>query len=122
MVLYFEEYIQVGGMPEYVADLGIKNIITGFRDKGAIFENYVYLRIKDKQPRYIYQETIELDFFTKDKVLIEVKYDQELVGKQKDLFKKFPAKQKNPHIWSPRPIRWHRIESRKNIRRHRMIS
>lgn len=29
----------------YVTDLGIKNIVTGYRDKGAIFENYIYLNI-----------------------------------------------------------------------------
>lgn len=75
----------------YVADLGIKNVITGFRDKGAIFENYVYLLIKHLDPRYIYENETELDFITKDKTLIEVKYNQVLDGKQKQLFETFHA-------------------------------
>lgn len=78
----------------YVADLGIKNIITGFRDKGAIFENYVYLLIKHLDPRYIYEDGIELDFITKNMTIVEVKYNQFLEGKQKQLFETFPAKQK----------------------------
>jgi predicted AAA+ superfamily ATPase len=78
----------------YAADLGIKNVVTGFRDKGAIFENYVYLLIKGTEPRYIYQDTIELDFFTKDRTLIEVKYNQTIEGKQKLLFDGFDANSK----------------------------
>lgn len=78
----------------YAADIGMKNIITGFRDKGAIFENYVYLLIKNLEPRYVYQDTIELDFFTKNKTLIEVKYHQDLEEKQRKLFEEFPARKK----------------------------
>lgn len=78
----------------YAADLGIRNLLTGFRDKGALFENYVYLTIKSLEPRYIYQNGIELDFFTQNKVLIEAKYGGELTDKQKELFEKTKAKKK----------------------------
>jgi len=65
----------------YAADLGMRNIFTGFRDKGALFENYVYLTIKSSNPQYINKSGIEIDFFTADKMLIEVKYGGELTEK-----------------------------------------
>jgi len=78
----------------YAADLGIRNIFTGFRDKGSLFENYIYLTIKHKNPAYIYKDGFEIDFITDDKVLIEVKYGQELKGRQLELFNKLKAKKK----------------------------
>jgi len=39
----------------YAADLGLRNLVTGFRDKGAILENLVFLKIKDAKPCYVYQ-------------------------------------------------------------------
>lgn len=77
----------------YAADVGIRNHITGFRDKGAIFENLVFLMIKQKQPCYIYQNGLELDFYFDD-ILLEAKYGQQLKGKQENLFKNFPARRK----------------------------
>ncbi|WP_457640382.1 ATP-binding protein [Persephonella sp.] len=78
----------------YTGDVGIKNAITGFRDKGAIFENLVYLKLKDKNPCYIYENGIELDFLIDKKLLIEVKYKSSLNEKQKKLFERFPAEKK----------------------------
>lgn len=78
----------------YAADLGIKNLFTGFRDKGSSFENYVYTLIKHKEPHYIYENSIELDFITSDKTVIEVKYNSDFNEKQKQLFEKFKAKEK----------------------------
>lgn len=79
----------------YAPDLGIRTLFTGFRDKGSLFENYVYLNIKNLEPSYIYTNTIELDFMTKGKELIEVKYHSEMTEKQKDLFETTPAKKKH---------------------------
>ncbi|WP_457635927.1 ATP-binding protein [Persephonella sp.] len=78
----------------YSGDIGIKNAVTGFRDKGAVFENLVFLNIKDKNPCYIYQGGVELDFLLEDKTLIEVKYESFLNEKQKKLFDTFPANKK----------------------------
>ncbi|MDP2690946.1 MAG: ATP-binding protein [bacterium] len=78
----------------YVADLGIKNLFTGFRDKGAVFENYIYLKIKDKNPCYLSQDGNEIDFLTNENTLIEVKYGREMGKKQQALFDQFPAKRK----------------------------
>ncbi len=78
----------------YACDLGIRTIFNGFRDKGAIFENYVYLMIKKMNPVYVYENTIEIDFFTQDKRLIEVKYQSEMNEKQQKLFESFKAKEK----------------------------
>ncbi|HOT75064.1 MAG TPA: ATP-binding protein [Candidatus Wallbacteria bacterium] len=78
----------------YVADLGIKNLFTGFRDKGSSFENYIYTKIKNQDPHYIYEDGIEIDFITSDKTLIEVKYNSDFNLKQKALFESFNAKNK----------------------------
>ena len=78
----------------YAGDVGIRNMITGFRDLGAVFENLVFLKIKNKNPCYIYKEGIEIDFFTEDKILIEVKYGRELNKKQLELFNEYPANKK----------------------------
>lgn len=78
----------------YVADLGIRTYFTGFRDKGSLFENYVYLKIKKFNPSYIYEKGNEIDFFTENKILIEVKYNSELAKDQKKLFDCFNAKEK----------------------------
>lgn len=78
----------------YAADIGIKSLFTGFRDIGSIFENYVYLKIKDRNPSYVYKDETEIDFLTEDKILIEVKYNSEMNDKQKKLFNSFPAKKR----------------------------
>lgn len=77
----------------YAADLGIRNFITGFRDKGAVFENLVYFLIKDKSPCYIYKNTIELDFFF-DNTLLEVKYGRDMETKQQKLLDEVKAERK----------------------------
>jgi uncharacterized protein len=78
----------------YAADLGIKNLFTGFRDIGSIFENYVYMKIKSLAPCYIYKEGYEIDFLTSDHTLIEVKYNSEMDAKQKIIFKSIKCKKK----------------------------
>ncbi|MFA6183735.1 MAG: ATP-binding protein [Parcubacteria group bacterium] len=78
----------------YAADLGIKTYFSGFRDKGSLFENYVYLQIKKNNPAYIYQDGNEIDFMTDKKILIEVKYNAQMNEKQNKLFEKIVAKKK----------------------------
>lgn len=76
----------------YAGDIGIRNIFTGFRDKGSLFENYVFLMIKHYSPFYIYENTTEIDFYIKSKALIEVKYhDEDLSVKQKELFSSYAS-------------------------------
>ena len=78
----------------YAADLGIRSFFTGFRDKGSLFENYVYLKIKKFNPSYVYENGNEIDFLTDRKVLIETKYNSELTAKQEKLFNCFKTKEK----------------------------
>jgi len=73
----------------YIVDVGIRNFITGFKDKGSVFENLVFLKIKDKNPCYIYEDGVEIDFKV-DRTLIEVKYGREIQERQAKLFNKFP--------------------------------
>lgn len=78
----------------YSGDIGLKNIVTGFRDLGAVFENLVFLEIKNLTPYYVYEDGIELDFCTKNKVLIEAKYNSTLNQKQQKLFDDFKSDKK----------------------------
>ncbi|MEK6926473.1 MAG: ATP-binding protein [Nanoarchaeota archaeon] len=77
----------------YIGDVGIKNIITEFKDLGASYENLVFLKIKSKNPNYYLENSIEIDFITKDS-LIEAKYNQELNEKQLEAFNAIKSKNK----------------------------
>lgn len=68
----------------YASDVGIRNLITGYRDRGAIFENLVFLKIKDRAPCYLYENGTEIDFIF-DKTILEVKFNDELSPAQQDL-------------------------------------
>lgn len=77
----------------YAADVGIRNHTIGYRDKGAIFENLVFLKIKGKNPCYIYRDGIEIDFQLGD-TLLEVKLNEDLSEKQRKLFDLIEARNK----------------------------
>ena len=77
----------------YVGDVGIKNLITGFKDLGASYENLVFLNIKDKNPSYYLKDSIEIDFIADDS-LIEAKYNRELEKGQKEVFDSLKIKNK----------------------------
>lgn len=78
----------------YAADLGIRSQFTGFRDKGSLFENYIFLKIKKYNPSYVYQEGNEIDFIIGKKYLIEVKYNSQMNDQQRVLFEKIEAENK----------------------------
>ncbi len=68
----------------YASDLGIKHLFVGDRDWGSYFENYVYLRLRERYKRihYVYEDKIELDFRTPDGLLLEARYHDSLTEKQ----------------------------------------
>ena len=78
----------------YASDVGLRNVTVGYRDKGAIYENLVFLKIKDYDPSYLYVDGIEIDFITQNSILIEAKYHSRLNDKQQKLFDSFGAKEK----------------------------
>ncbi|RLA67603.1 MAG: ATP-binding protein [Epsilonproteobacteria bacterium] len=78
----------------YASDVGLRNVTTGYRDKGAIYENLVFLKIKDLKPSYLYVDGIEIDFITQNGILLEAKYHSKLNEKQKKLFDNFKTKEK----------------------------
>ncbi len=79
----------------YACDLGIKHLFMGHRDLGSYFENYIYLKLRNKKELYyLYEDGAEIDFFTSDKILIESKYNSELNEKQKELFDNSNAEKK----------------------------
>lgn len=79
----------------YASDLGIKYLFMGNRDLGSYFENYIYLVLRNKKTLYyIYENTVEIDFYMDDKILIESKFYSQLNEKQNKLFSKYPANKK----------------------------
>lgn len=68
----------------YFSDTGIRNVLAGFKDTGSLFENIVFLRIKDRNPTYYMKDSVELDFVF-DRNIIECKYTDEKNKKQDDL-------------------------------------
>jgi len=79
----------------YACDLGIKYLFVGERDIGSYFENYIYLKLKNKKELYyLYENGTEIDFYTSDKMLIESKYYADLNEKQKKLFDSYPSDKK----------------------------
>ncbi len=79
----------------YAPDLGIKYMFVGGRDLGSYFENYIYLLLRKKKALfYLYENSIEIDFLTEDKILIESKFYAELNQKQEKLFMSYPARKK----------------------------
>lgn len=80
-----------GNKKIYCADVGIKNVVSGVRDKGAIYENLAFLKIKNKKPDFINKDGVEIDFWYKDH-LIEAKYRKKLEGKQRKVFENFRVK------------------------------
>lgn len=79
----------------YASDLGIKYMFMGERDLGSYFENYIYLLLRNKKTLYyLYENTTEIDFITKDKILIESKFYAKLNKKQEKLFNEYPANKK----------------------------
>lgn len=77
----------------YVGDVGIKNLITNFNEKGSNYENLVFLKIKHLKPNYYSENSIEIDFIAND-ILIEAKYKKKLEGKQEKLFNSINVKNK----------------------------
>ncbi len=76
----------------YASDLGIKHLFMGGRDFGSYFANYIYLKLRNKKKLYyLYENTIEIDFYTEDKILIESKFYSQLNKKQEKLFLEYPA-------------------------------
>ena len=77
----------------YCVDIGLRNVVTGIRDLGAIYENLVFNKIKENNPSFVYKNGIEIDFCF-NSTLIEAKFNQELEGKQKELFDNLEFKTK----------------------------
>ncbi len=74
----------------YAPDTGIRTYYTGFRDKGSLFENYVFLKLKGHNPEYVYQDKTELGFRLRGGTVVEAKYHQEPIsGKQQKLLYSF---------------------------------
>ena len=79
----------------YACDTGIRTAYTGKRDWGSVFENYVFLKLKHLNLRYVKENGIELDFISENKTLVECKFhNEEMSKKQKALFDSHKAQAK----------------------------
>lgn len=83
----------------YISDNGIKNVFVGFKDKGALMENLVFLKIKDKRVSYYYENEREIDFMVeipreKRTIAIEVKYKEKVDEEELESFRTSRFKEK----------------------------
>ena len=69
----------------YISDIGIRNVFVGFKDKGALFENLTFLKIKNRDPHYFFENEKEIDFIV-DKTAIEVKFKQNIDEEELEFF------------------------------------
>ena len=49
---------------------------------------------KGFEPVYVLENQVEIDFYINNKVLVEVKFEEDIRDKQRELFDKFKAKHK----------------------------
>ncbi|MHA1401353.1 MAG: ATP-binding protein [Candidatus Heimdallarchaeaceae archaeon] len=70
----------------YVADTGIRTMFVGYKDKGALFENLVFLKLKNSNPCYGILNGKEIDFVVGKNCAVEVKYKREVDDKQLSYF------------------------------------
>jgi len=77
----------------YISDIGIRNVFVGFKDKGALFENLVFLKIKHQNPKYYYENTKEIDFIV-DKKAIEVKFKDKISDEELKALENIKIKEK----------------------------
>jgi predicted AAA+ superfamily ATPase len=64
----------------YMTDVGIKTVLTGYRDKGSLAENLVFLKLdkeEDKEIFYYHEGSREIDFVY-GRTAVEVKYKDNL--------------------------------------------
>lgn len=81
----------------YIADTGIRTIFVGARDKGALFENLVFLTIKSLFVHYYFEDGKEIDFIivqAKEKIAIESKYKEIIDKKELAFFENAPFSKK----------------------------
>ncbi|HNX92047.1 MAG TPA: ATP-binding protein [Syntrophomonas sp.] len=79
----------------YASDLGLKYLFIGNRDIGSYFENYIYLELKNiKSLYYLYENNMEIDFYSDDRILIECKFYAEMSKGQQELFQSWPAQKR----------------------------
>ena len=78
----------------YIADTGIRTMFVGYKDKGALFENLVFLKLKNKNPCYSVINGKEIDFIVGKDCAIEVKYKREIDHKQLAYFHNSEFKKK----------------------------
>ncbi len=81
----------------YIADTGIRSVLVGFKDKGALWENLVFLKLRGKKVSYFYEQDQEIDFILelpKRKIAIEAKYQGMNEDEAKKVLEKSRFKEK----------------------------
>lgn len=87
----------------YIADNGLRSVFVGFKDKGALWENLIYLKLKSLKiaPKisYYYENEHEVDFIVelpkqKRIIAVEAKYKPDVSDDDLKLFNKLKIKEK----------------------------
>jgi predicted AAA+ superfamily ATPase len=78
----------------YAGDLGVIRVFVQNININNLVKNYVFQRIKSKEPTFIIENGLELDFFTRDKMVVDVQYKKDISEAQQGLFSRFVAKKK----------------------------
>lgn len=83
----------------YLADNGIRSVFVGFKDKGALWENLVFSKIRGKKVSYYYENEHEIDFIVeiqqkRECIAIEAKYKENLEKEELEFFKNSKFKKK----------------------------
>ena len=70
----------------YIADTGIRTTVVGYKDKGALLENLIFMKLKNNNPCYAAINGKEIDFIVGNKYAIEVKYRRNIEEKELKYF------------------------------------
>lgn len=112
-ISYFEETFLIYQIPRYakslnervkspkkvyIADNAFRTIFVGLKDIGALWENLVFLQLKENKVSYYFEDDKEVDFivdfFPKKCIALEAKWKDEVSDEEKKTLEKAPCKEK----------------------------
>ena len=112
-ISYFEETFLIYQVPRYakslnevvkspkkiyIADNGLRTVFVGGKDRGALWENLVFLQFKDRKVRYFFEKEREIDFiveiFPKRCLAVEAKLKENITTEDTKTLEAAPCKEK----------------------------
>ncbi len=112
-ISYFEETFLIYQVPRYtktlnerikspkkiyIADNAFRTVFVGLKDIGALWENMIFLQLKEKKVSYYFENDKEIDFivelFPKHCLAVEAKWKDEISSEEKETVELAPCKEK----------------------------